>query len=1060
MAAGAGAASGTSLESTLDKKFRNVSNTMDSIQGLSTWCIDNKKYHSLIVRHWMKCLRKANASHRLNLLYVANDVIQNCKRKNAIVYRTAFAEVLQDAFLLVNTEGDPKMIKSVERILSIWEDRDVYSGTLITELRNTLAKEESPPETPVEQKTPVESKADLRSKIVAEFVPQSLIEQLSKYKRSLEEVDIREKQLAAMRVDIFSSDALKKLKDKAGGKKFSRDFEEGSAQLQEFIRFYEQQSKTGPPLLEALSNADIFYEMQYKEVKIVANAYQTFANRVSHLKRKLDALKSSVPDLDDSPIPSPSADAPSPTGSESPFHGMELADPDPELDGSAMDDDTEPPAPSPLSSPGGSPKRTDALGENDNRQVEDMELSEEEMDGGGIIVEESTKPLRVPEEAAPVSAKMKPSVATEPVVPRAAVPSAAMGSVDIDKIGSILNSINPVKKNTGLVTESPPTAAPTTSCVKPKPAAPLALQDASSLINFLSKVDMNPADLLSALSKVQGQSSLKGITSHLSPDVGPDGPTASNNTPSPLSTSSSEGPSQSGSPSRDAPAPPSSDSAVQQSSGAPAAPETSNKASALVQALHRDMDLATETEQSFSSVSLESKIHNFLRGNQVFSAFDLSFSTNPAPEAEHFSPAAVADNQDGTPVRDEGGGTPTQDEIMDKPAVVPFAASINPLAAGEAVKAASVLFENSKQQIPNNPLQTHSQPSVAQNGQVFHSFPYGKQDSSEAGITAPAAHYPAQTGGPGPGLGAPGGAGGTQTIEGFKGGNERSWFGDGYPEGGAQQLGGYNVLVSGGVRENNTSGLYPYQTEQTQKPQELASNQGPTAAPSFFKNALPPVPKLPPPPTAFDFPPPPSGMMSLPEQEPIPSSNAAGVFGSSRGSAISGMVVHDHQHTSSLRPDDSFRDPHRPHPNDLHYHDEPRERDAHFCHDDPYYPPNDAYFRPGSPPHPYARPRGHLSPPLSPSGDHFFPRDFQQHSPPPRPMNFTPRRPPREIRHPGLRPPLRPPHPALHPPIRGPPRPPFPRFQGPDPRLRCKRPGFRGRGPMFPPKRPFLPPRY
>lgn len=118
-----------------------------------------------------------------------------------------------------------------------------------------------------------------------------------------------------MRVDIFSSDALKRLKgacfipllllyrptatqrwvfmissafslsyiasklilacfiltDKAGGKKFSRDFEEGSAQLQEFVKFFDKESKRGPPIMEALSNADIFYEMQYKEVKIVAN---------------------------------------------------------------------------------------------------------------------------------------------------------------------------------------------------------------------------------------------------------------------------------------------------------------------------------------------------------------------------------------------------------------------------------------------------------------------------------------------------------------------------------------------------------------------------------------------------------------------------------------------------------------------------------------------------------------------------------------------------------------------------------------------------------------------
>lgn len=62
----------------------------------------------------------------------------------------------------------------------------------------------------------------------------------------------------------------------------------------------------------------------------------------------------------------------------------------------------------------------------------------------------------------------------------------------------------------GPVMESPPAAAPISSSTKPKPAAPLDLQDASSLFNLLSKVDMSPADLLSALSKVQGQSTQKG----------------------------------------------------------------------------------------------------------------------------------------------------------------------------------------------------------------------------------------------------------------------------------------------------------------------------------------------------------------------------------------------------------------------------------------------------------------------------------------------------------------------------------------------------------------------
>ncbi|KAK7898857.1 hypothetical protein WMY93_019710 [Mugilogobius chulae] len=536
----AGASSGSSLESTLDRKFQNVTNTMDSIQGLSTWCIENKKYHSVIVRHWLKHVRKASPSHRLNLLYLANDVIQNCKRKNAIVYRTAFSEVLVDAFSLINSDGDAKVIKSVERILSIWEERSVYEGNLISDLRNALVKEESPPETPVEQKTPTESKAEIRSRIVAEFVPQGFIEQLNKYRRCVDEVDLREKQLSAMRLDICNSETLKKLKDKAGGKRFSRDFEEGNAQLQEFVKFMEKQNKACSPILEALTNADVFYEMQYKEVKIVANAYQTFANRVNHLKRKLDSLKATLPSLDDSPLPSPS----------SPFRSLPLAHPDPDLDGSALDDDAEPPAPSPLSSPGASPKDGN-IGANDNIEVEDMELSDEEMDSGGIIVEEQSAFPAQTEVPGPSPPNPDSSLAPQPTVPEvapaaapaAAPPAAAVEGVDLGKIGSFLNSLSSVIKNTG-PSQNPKKPSSAASSVSTASAAIAVLQDQSSLSKLLSKVDMTASDLLSALTKVQAQGGLESISSLLSsPPSRLSNSPASGKKPTPLSSTSQTTPS-------------------------------------------------------------------------------------------------------------------------------------------------------------------------------------------------------------------------------------------------------------------------------------------------------------------------------------------------------------------------------------------------------------------------------------------------------------------------------------------------------------------------------------
>lgn len=502
-------------------------------------------------------------------------------------------------------------------------------------------------------------------------------------------------------------------------------------------------------------------------------------------------------------------------------------------------------------------------------------------------------------------------------------------------------------------------------------------------------------------------------------------------------------------------------------------PPQANPASALVQALHRDMDLTTETA-SKKPESLESKIHNFLHGNPAFGNFDFGFSTNPAPGGENLSPPTGTDTQGGTPVRDEGGGTPTQDEIMDKPVELPRA---HPSSVGGTVKSAPVAFQYNTQQNPENPQPpAHSQPGGGQNGQLYQPNMYGKQDMSERGITTPVAHYQpmsSQSAGPVPGERAPGGASSTQ------GARERGWYGDTYPEGGFQQPTGYSVPMPGGAGKNMTSGLYPYQTEQTQEFQASASQQGSTS--DFFRNMLPPVPQLPPPPKAFENPASvTNSAMMLPEQQPAPGGDTGEMGRNTGNSVISGMVVHDHGHKSMFHPDDQPYDRERhhhhpegvhPHPDNLRfqedlkrYHGDIRQHDALFFQDNPYQHPDDPYYRPGSPPHHYPRVRGRLTPPLSPSEDPYYPHDYQRHSPPPHP-HFTPRRPPPhlEIRHPGLRPPHLPPHPAHHPYPRGPLRAPFPRFQGPDPRLRGKRPGPRGRGnpgPMFPPKRPFLPPRY
>ncbi|KAM6218141.1 regulation of nuclear pre-mRNA domain-containing protein 2 isoform 4-T4 [Rhynchocyon petersi] len=707
-ASSSSASSAGALESSLDRKFQSVTNTMESIQGLSSWCIENKKHHSTIVYHWMKWLRRSAYPHRLNLFYLANDVIQNCKRKNAIIFRESFADVLPEAAALVK---DPSVSKSIERIFKIWEDRNVYPEEMIMALREAL--------------TSTNPKAALKSKIVAEFRSQALIEELLLYKRSEDQIELKEKQLSTMRVDVCSTETLKCLKDKTGGKKFSKEFEEASSKLEEFVNGLDKQVKNGPSLTEALENAGIFYEAQYKEVKVVANAYKTFANRVNNLKKKLDQLKSTLPDPEESPVPSPSMDAPSPTGSESPFQGMGGE----ESQSPAMD----------------SEKSVTPEPATDNRDVEDMELSDVEDDGSKIIVEDRkekpvekstvstsvpTKPTESISKASsstPVPVTMTPTPSLpKPVTPSLLSSSPALAlpnlaNVDLAKISSILSSLTSVMKTSGVSPASRPSpgtpTSPSNLTSGLKTPAPATTASHNPLANILSKVEITPESILSALSKTQTQSAptLQGLSSLLQSVTGNSVPTseaASQSTAaSPANTTVSSGkgrslpsntqsfipksfnfsPNSSGS---EVSSTSTSKPSIGQSPGLPSTtfklpsnslgfPGTHNNTSPAAPPTEVAMCQSSELskpklESESTSPSLEMKIHNFLKGNPGFSGLNLNIPIlsslgSSAPAENHPSdfqrgPTSTSiDNIDGTPVRDERSGTPTQDEMMDKP---------------------------------------------------------------------------------------------------------------------------------------------------------------------------------------------------------------------------------------------------------------------------------------------------------------------------------------------------------------------------------------------------------
>ncbi|CAH0547357.1 unnamed protein product [Brassicogethes aeneus] len=118
------------------KKLTDLNSSSQSIQTLSLWLIHHRKHYSSVVKIWTRELIKAKDSKKLTFMYLANDVIQNSRKKGP-EYGQEFGLSLKKAFEHMS-KCDEKTKNSLDRILGIWQERGIYDPVQICEFKRAL----------------------------------------------------------------------------------------------------------------------------------------------------------------------------------------------------------------------------------------------------------------------------------------------------------------------------------------------------------------------------------------------------------------------------------------------------------------------------------------------------------------------------------------------------------------------------------------------------------------------------------------------------------------------------------------------------------------------------------------------------------------------------------------------------------------------------------------------------------------------------------------------------------------------------------------------------------
>ncbi|XP_004250299.1 uncharacterized protein [Solanum lycopersicum] len=139
----------------LAEKLSKLNSSKQSIESLSRWCISYRKKAKQIVETWDKSFRSAQREQRVSFLYLANDIIQNSRRKGS-EFVNEFWKVLPASLKKVNESGDGSVKKVASRLVNIWEERKVFGSKGQNLKDEVLGKSPAPSESKGKSSNPIE----------------------------------------------------------------------------------------------------------------------------------------------------------------------------------------------------------------------------------------------------------------------------------------------------------------------------------------------------------------------------------------------------------------------------------------------------------------------------------------------------------------------------------------------------------------------------------------------------------------------------------------------------------------------------------------------------------------------------------------------------------------------------------------------------------------------------------------------------------------------------------------------------------------------------------------
>lgn len=122
-------------------KLSSLSETQDSIVASSQWLLFHRRHATRTAALWLDRLSSAaTPAKKLNLIYLANEVVQQSRARGKTDFSTAFEPIIAEAVEKAYKGASSEVQGKVKRVVEVWRGRGVFGKGVVGEVEQRMAE--------------------------------------------------------------------------------------------------------------------------------------------------------------------------------------------------------------------------------------------------------------------------------------------------------------------------------------------------------------------------------------------------------------------------------------------------------------------------------------------------------------------------------------------------------------------------------------------------------------------------------------------------------------------------------------------------------------------------------------------------------------------------------------------------------------------------------------------------------------------------------------------------------------------------------------------------------